>query len=361
MRRGVTQAAYRIVAGSVPNSDDCWDTGWVASGDSYGIAYAGSDLDARERVWWRVRVRDEAGNESPWSEAAFWETGLLSSDTVGATSEERSEWQARWISLPGLVADTEIAKAREWDGLVPAPHFRSVFECTGAVTRARLYVTARGVYEAHLNGDVVGDQTLDPGWTDYNHRIQYQAFDVTDVVRSGENALGAIVAPGWYAGYVGFGPQCRHYGATPQLLMELHIDYADGKAQVVTTGDGWRAGTGAIRYGDLLFGEHHDARRHPHGWDEPGFDDSSWHDVAVSAIGGVPIVASVSEPVRELDRITPVSVIAAPARHLDRRPRAEHRRTGRADRSWRGGHGDSPPPWRAAQPGRIALHREPAR
>src|SRR5699024_1640126 len=115
----------------------------------------------------------------------------------------------------------------------------------------RLYVTARGVYDAHLNGTTVGDHTLSPGWTDYHRRIQYQAFDVTDLVRDGENALGAIVAPGWHSGYVGFGPQCRHYGAAPELLMELHIDRADGSHEVIATGDGWRASTGATRYGDL--------------------------------------------------------------------------------------------------------------
>lgn len=312
-RRGLRQAAYRIIA--APSRDtvergkgERWDTGWVESRDSGQITYSGTPVSARERVWWAVRVRDDGGRESAWSEPAFWETGLIPRDWTSATGSERSEWQAKWVSLPGLVPDPEVAKAREWDGLVPAPHFRTRFESNGEVVRARLYVTAHGVYEAHLNGEVVGDHTLDPGWTDYNHRVQYQAFDVTGMVREGENVLGAIVAPGWYAGYVGFGPQCRHYGTTPQLLMQLHLDLADGSEQVITTDDDWRASTGAIRYGDLLFGEHVDARRHPAGWDKPGFADGDWQQVAAAGIGAVPIVSSVSEPVRELESIGPTSV-----------------------------------------------------
>ncbi|HYH10940.1 MAG TPA: family 78 glycoside hydrolase catalytic domain [Thermomicrobiales bacterium] len=312
-RRGVRQTAYRIVAGSsrehvARGVGDRWDSGWVVSRAPGQIAYEGSPVAARERVWWAVRVRDDAGTESTWSEPAFWETGLIPTDWTSATGSERSEWKASWVSLPGLVPAPEVAKAREWDGLVPAPYFRAVFATGGGIVRANLYVTARGVYEAHLNGEVVGDRTLDPGWTDYNRRIQYQAFDVTNTVRDGENVLGAIVAPGWYAGYVGFGPQCRHYGTTPQLLMQLHLELADGTENVITTGDAWRASIGAIRYGDLLLGEHVDARHHPAGWDAPGFDDRGWQPVAVAGIGAVPIVASVAEPVREQETISPVSV-----------------------------------------------------
>ncbi len=306
-RRGTTQTAYRIVASSYLRGDDRWDTGWVESRDTHGIRYEGAPVGACQLVWWQVKIRDNAGNESPW-ETAWWETGLIPSERLGATAEERSEWQARWISLPGLEADPEIEKPREWDGLVPAPHFRTSFDSTGEIVQARLYVTARGVYDAYMNGTRVGYTTLDPGWTDYTRRIQYRAFEVTNILREGENVLGAIVAPGWYAGYVAFGPQCRHYGATPELLMELHIDYDDGGERVIASGEGWRAATGAVRYGDLLFGEHIDARRHPAGWDMPGFDDSGWKNASASGVGSVPIVAAVAEPVRELDELAPVSV-----------------------------------------------------
>ena len=307
-RRGMKQLAYRIVASSSrelleQENGDCWDTGWVESRETIQIVYDGVLPGARQRVWWAVQVRDERGEQPSWSEAAFWETGLLSE-----THNDRSEWQATWISLPGLLPDQDIPKAQQWDGLTPSPYFRRAFKVNGDVARARLYVTARGVYEARLNGTVVGDHTLSPGWTDYHLRIQYQAFDVTDLVTSGENVIGAVVAPGWYAGYVGFGPQCRHYGTTPQLLMQLHVEYNDGSETLIATDDAWQASTGSVRYGDLLMGEHVDARREPSGWDAPGFDASDWQTASVSAIGPVPIVASIAEPVRALEEIRPVSV-----------------------------------------------------
>jgi alpha-L-rhamnosidase len=313
-RRDVTQRAFQILAGSsreavIRGLGDHWDSGWVASHETNQIPYAGQPVRARERVWWAVRSEDLEGNRSAWSEPVFWETGLLpDTDVIGTTASERSVWEARWIELQGLVADSELPVAQVWDGLVPVPHFRRVFRPAGKVGCARLYVTARGVYEASLNGDRVGDHTLDPGWTDYHRRITYQTFDVTDMIHDGENVLGAQVAPGWYAGYVAFGPQCRHYGTTPQLLMQLHLELEDGSEEVIATGEGWRASTGARRYGDLLFGEYIDARRHPDGWDQPGFDDREWRDAAVTAIGSVPIVASVSEPVRALDELAPVAL-----------------------------------------------------
>lgn len=313
--RGAVQAARRIVASSSAEllseqRGDLWDTGWVESRQTNQIEYEGAPVQARQRVWWAVQVEDGAGTRSPWSEPAFWETGLLPSTDLPAEmhGDERSEWEARWVSMPGLLPDPDIEKAQHWDGLVPAPHFRRAFESRNDLKRARLYVTARGVYEARLNGSRVGDHALAPGWTDYTRRIEYQTFDVTELIRSGENVVGAVIAPGWYAGYIGFGPQCRHYGSTPQLLMQLHLDYTDGTEEVIASSDDWQAGTGAVRYGDLFMGEHIDARRDPAGWDAPDFDAGAWTGVAVSAIGAVPIVSSMAEPVRALDEIRPVSI-----------------------------------------------------
>jgi len=312
-RRGTRQTTYRIVAAGSrePVSDgsgELWDSGWIESRDTNQVCYDGEPVAARQRIWWAVQVRDDAGAECV-SDPACWEMGLLpATDVDPSGAGERSEWQAKWISLPGLAPDRDIPKAQEWDGLVPAPYFRQSFDSDGNVERATLYVTSRGVYDAHLNGAIVGDHTLSPGWTDYHRRIQCQAFDVTDRIVAGENVIGAVVAPGWFSGYVGFGPQCRHYGDTPHLLMQLHIDLADGGEQVIGTDGAWRATTGAVRYGDLLMGEHIDARREPNGWSAPGFDASGWRQVAASAIGSVPIVASVAEPVRTMEVIRPVSI-----------------------------------------------------
>ncbi|MFD4948286.1 alpha-L-rhamnosidase [Streptomyces sp. NPDC058239] len=166
------------------------------------------------------------------------------------------------------------------------------------VSRARLYATALGLYEAHLNGRRVGCDQLAPGWTDYRKRVQYQTFDVTSSVRPGTNALAAYLAPGWYAGNVGmFG--AHQYGERPALLAQLEIEYADGTNERITSGPDWRAASGPIISADLQSGETYDARKETAGWTSPGYDDRSWLAVrgADNDVSGQ-IVAQVDGPVR---------------------------------------------------------------
>lgn len=302
-QRNQIQTAYRILAASDPKvlgSDrgDLWDTGRVESRDTSHIVYGGMPLGARQQVWWKVRSWDGEGQPSAWSKTATWELGPL----------KLVHWQGTWIEHPALAPDPTIPEARELDALLPASLFRRSFNVDRAVTRARLYATARGVYEPRLNGGRVGDQVLAPGWTDYNRRIQVQAFDVTAGITFGENVLAAEVGTGWYAGYVGWKHSCRHYGTVPQLLMQLHLDYVDGSSEVVATDAGWTASTGTVRYSDLLMGEYRDARLEQPGWDAPGFEAGDWMGVRTSNINAVPLVSDCSPPVRALEAIEPASI-----------------------------------------------------
>ncbi|XMN05068.1 alpha-L-rhamnosidase [Streptomyces griseobrunneus] len=143
------------------------------------------------------------------------------------------------------------------------------------VVRARLYSTALGVYEAHLNGKKVGTDSLAPGWTDYDKRVQYQTYDVTGLLKAGANALGVELAAGWYAGNVGmFGP--HQYGEIPSFLGQLEVTYRDGSTERVLSGPDWRAATGPVTLADLLTGENYDARLETAGWLRAGFDDRAW-------------------------------------------------------------------------------------
>ncbi len=167
--------------------------------------------------------------------------------------------------------------------LPPPPHLRTAFQAEKPIKRATLYATGLGIFDLYLNGHRVTDDTFNPGWTDYNKRVLYRAYDVTPLVQSGENALGAILADGWYSGYIGWGHLRDHYGKKPRFLGQLHVEYADGTTAEVATGPNWKAGTGAIRESDFLMGETVDARQAANGWDRPGFDDSSWKPVDVCA------------------------------------------------------------------------------
>lgn len=302
-QRDQRQRAYRIIVASEPamlddDNGDLWDTGRVESDETAQIAYEGTPLLVRQRAWWKVRSWNQDDAPSAWSEIGHWEAGLL----------KPAQWIGRWLSLPGLVPDDANPETAELDALVPAPLFRRVFTVTGEVASARLYATARGVYEPSLNGTAVGDQVLAPGWTDYTKRQQFQTYDVTSDLVNGENVLGGWVAPGWFCGYVGWQRQSRFYGTTPQLLMQLHVDYSDGRSEVIATDDAWRATTGPIRYADLLMGEYYDARRELRGWNTAGYDDRDWDSVAVSARNAVPFVSDPAQPIRTLETIAPIAV-----------------------------------------------------
>ncbi|MEV0095775.1 alpha-L-rhamnosidase [Streptomyces sp. NPDC050738] len=203
-----------------------------------------------------------------------------------------------------------------WGRLVAASfaanQLRREFRLPGKkVARARLYATALGLYETHINGRRVGRDQLAPGWTDYRKRVQYQTYDVTGLLRSGTNALGAYVAPGWYAGNVGmFGP--HQYGERPSFLAQLEIEYTDGTSERITSAKDWRAASGPIVSADLMSGETYDARKETAGWTSPGFDDRAWLPVRASD-NDVPaeIVAQIDGPVR-IAKELPVQKITQP-------------------------------------------------
>jgi len=172
---------------------------------------------------------------------------------------------------------------REALHLPVAQQFRKEFNAHGHVKRATLYATALGIYELHLNGQRVGDALFAPGWTDYRQRAYYQTYDVTPLVRAGTNVIGAWLADGWYAGYVGFGllrgfgPERLGrfmYGKTPAIMAQLEIEYANGTRSTLVTDNSWKGTTdGPVREADFLMGETYDARKECTGWSETGLSD----------------------------------------------------------------------------------------
>ena len=188
--RGVVQSAYQVlVADALQTLDadtgNCWDSGRVASGESIHQAYQGRPLTSGQRYYWKVRVWDRGRRPSPWSEPAFWEMGLLSS----------TDWVAHWI-------EPDIDRDRPWPS--PASMLRQTFRIEGDIRSARAYATSLGLYELWLNGRRVGDQLFTPGWTSYHKRLQYQTYDVTQLLRHGDNAVGAVLGDGWYRGRLGW-------------------------------------------------------------------------------------------------------------------------------------------------------------
>jgi alpha-L-rhamnosidase len=467
-RRGEHQSAYRVLVASSPDAlardvGDLWDSGRVASPQSYGIEYAGKPLASRTRCLWKARVWDRDEKATAWSAPARWSMGLLNredwqADWIGydaayQTSEEKlkedrllSTRDLSWIHLPAtrgksgvfefslrkqinLPADRKLRRAvlvlyahnlclawvnqtpvgrsawwektarldvtaqlhpgdnvvaltventdfyppavigqlvlqyesgddmkhpvnttwrlfqkppSGWDKLgydddrwgapdvltgtpwgtpslndidrLPAPYLRGNFKIEKPIRHAEIYVTALGCYELHLNGQRVGQDELTPGWTDFRKRVQYQTYDVTYLVKPGANAIGAILGDGWFASDLAFVGRRKFYGGDPRLSVQLVVELADGSLQTVASNGDWKAATGPIRHADLLLGCEYDARLQMDGWDQPGFDDSSWKTVDVnSGPSGVVLQAASAEALRRHEELTALAVKKSPS------------------------------------------------
>lgn len=164
--------------------------------------------------------------------------------------------------------------------LPPPPLLRKAFRVEKPVRRATLFATALGLYRFSLNGERIGRDEFTPGWTDYQKRVYYNTYDVTPLVKEGDNVLGALLGDGWYAGCIAFTGRRNWYGGFPRLRAQLEIDLADGSRQTVATDGSWKAAYGPVLHADLLMGCAIDARRELPGWDRPGFDDAAWKPVA---------------------------------------------------------------------------------
>ncbi|MEV0354894.1 family 78 glycoside hydrolase catalytic domain [Nocardia sp. NPDC050697] len=182
-----------------------------------------------------------------------------------------------------------------------------------AITRARVYATAHGLFELELNGRRVGDHELAPGWTAYESRLRYHTFDVTGLLRSGANAIGVRLADGWWRGHLGWDGRSALYGSDLAALVQLEIEYGDGDRAVIGSGPDWRAGTGPILTSDLYNGEHFDARLDAPGWSSPGFDDSGWLPVEAETFDTTVLVAPDGPPVRCVETVPVAEVLTTPS------------------------------------------------
>jgi alpha-L-rhamnosidase len=279
--RGERQSAYRIVvrrtSGTRPTT--VWDTGVVKSADTSQIEYRGKQPESCARYQWKVRVWDARGAASAWSAEASWTMGPGGPGwAVARAGHHPPGPAATWIGAPlGDTWDEQTAQ--------PSPMLRRVFTLKTGVRRAVVWASALGLYELHLNGSRVGSQELAPEWTDYRKRAQYQGYDVTALLRPGDNALGAILAPGWYAGQIGLANHFMvlrrgHYGRQLRMAAWLHVELDDGTTETVLSDPSWKVTTeGPLRASDLQGGETYDARREMAGWDTPVFDDTAWKPV----------------------------------------------------------------------------------
>lgn len=302
-RRGVYQTARRVCVASsaqllAAGKADLWDSGRVEDDRTTHIVYEGVPLESRMVCHWQVQVWDEQGT-SIVSEPALWTMGLL----------KDKDWQADWIAAaPDYLNHAEHAIKPTLTEPGTPPWFRKVFAAEGTVRKVTLYASARGLLELYLNGRCIGEDIFVPEWTDYDKRIQYRTYDVTERIRAGKNVLGAVLGDGWYSGYVGWQETRGRYGLENSLLVQLEITKTDGSTQIIPSDDSWKCAAGPILSSDFMMGETYDARCQLAGWDQPDYEDQAWSAVRTVTPPAVPLVAQRSEPVQIIETIEPVSV-----------------------------------------------------
>jgi len=258
-RRGAAQTAYRILVATSPgllaeDTGDMWDSGKVNSGESVFVSYGGKSLEPGGSYFWKVKIWDQEGAETRWSEEASWEMGINS----------LNDWKASWIEHSFEKPGRSVYMRKEI--LLPEKE----------VVKARLFVTGLGNYLFSINGGKVGNDLLTPGWTDYRKRVEYRVYRVEESLQPGKNVLGALLGNMWWSGGVGWKGGVKYSEGPLKLLASLQVTFADGSTAVYATDTTWKWHVSPIVSDHIYHGETYDANLEIPGWDEPGFDDSGW-------------------------------------------------------------------------------------
>ncbi len=285
-QRGVLQTAYRIlvsdnIANINQNVGDVWDTKKEDKSSSTHIRYAGKALQANKTYYWKVMVWDNKNNISHWSKTAVWQMGLLS----------KKDWKnARWITYSTLPDSLRIVPGEEGKGKKKRPPLNDVlplvrkqFVVKKTLEKATVFISGLGQFEMHLNGVKVGDQFLDPTWTEYKKEAMYVTFDVTKQLKPGENAIGVMLGNGFY-----FITRDRRYRKLtnaygfPKMICRLVLEYKDGSTENIVSDASWKTHKGPITYTSIYGGEDYNANLEQTGWDKAPFNDKNWKPVQIT-------------------------------------------------------------------------------
>ena len=276
IQRNVTQKAYSIQVKE--GSQIVWNSGKVSSNQSIFVPYAGATLKSNQAYQVAVQVWDQSGKASVVFKSTFATAFLNSSD-----------WKAKWISS-GIAADTV-------DGRIPL--FKKSFVASKKVKQARLFITARGLYEASINGKRIGDAYLTPGWTSYNKHLQYQVYDLTTDINKGQNELNVLVGSGWFRTRIAWENNKNFYGAQTALLSQLEITYADGSTETIASDASWKVSLSSIVASEIYDGEKQDLRIKP-ALGTPAVETSASFDV---------LRAQINEPIRKQEQVAVKKVL----------------------------------------------------
>jgi alpha-L-rhamnosidase len=310
-QRDVLQLAYHILVSDdasalAKNTGNVWDSKKTVSGKSLQVSYKGRTLAAGKTYYWKVKVWDNKGNASAWTSPASWQMGLLTA----------SDWKnAKWVGyekMPdSLVAALPLdTKKDKPSGINIQPLLRKDFSIAKPVKKATMYISGLGHFELRLNGGKIGDHFLDPGWTKYDKEALYVAFDLTDQLKNGKNALSVMLGNGFY--YIppvkGRYKKLRSSFGYPKMICRLAIEYKDGSTASIISDESWKTAPSPITFSSIYGGEDYDASLEQKGWDRAGFNAGQWKN-AVS-VAGPALRSQKAEPLKIFDQFDPKAVKA---------------------------------------------------
>lgn len=326
-KRAMRQTAYElIVASSVEtlnsNKGDLWNSGKVLFDKMGQIEYKGKPLQSSQQCWWKVKVWDEKGVESTWSEPAKWTMGLLNA----------SDWEAKWISATGAEKYAHQYKSAKsdfnlWRDLAefrqfsPKPEYinyssmllRKEFNAAPKLKRAVVHVSGLGQYELFINGSKIGDYILTPGWSYYPKTVLYDTYDVTLQIKTGDNAIGLILGNSVYniqpdsVRYVKF---LGSYGPL-KAIVQMRLEYEDGSVKTIGTDKSWQVAPGPVTYSNFFGGEDFDARLMPKGWSQSSFKTDGRWSAAIECNGpggGLKGLSCAASPIKAIETLTPIKI-----------------------------------------------------
>ena len=292
--QGFKQKQFRIQVASSPElleqgKADIWTSKKIKSGQAL-TAYEGTPLASHTRYYWNVQVWDNHNNRLADSPVAWFETAKMN----------KSDWKAKWIT------DDKDKDFRA------APIFRKTFTADKDIQSARAYVTGAGYYELYLNGDKVGNNLLDPGYTAFDKRVLYSTYDVTSQLQKGENTVAAMLGNGWYnvQSVAVWDFEKARWRNRPRMICELRIQYTDGSESVIVSDETWKTSLGAVTFNNIYSGDIYDATAEQPGWNKNGFDDSGWGFAQITECPAPVMQAQTMPAIRVEREVKPKSIKA---------------------------------------------------
>ncbi|MDD3108880.1 MAG: family 78 glycoside hydrolase catalytic domain, partial [Alistipes sp.] len=312
---GAAQSAWQIRVATTKellenDQPDLWDSKRMKDNRSTLITYGGKALPSGTTCWWQVRVWDQKGKLSAWSEPACWTMGMLSPE----------DWKCKWIGAPWQ--DENSLEKSGQDTPPAAPLLRKSFQIQKEIASAHFFGTGLGYFELYLNGEKVSDDVLVPAQTNYSkrpglqdhgipvednfreYRVMYLGYDVTSLLHQGDNVVGAILGNGFFNAKIHW---VMAYGS-PRFFGQILVRYKDGSQEIIGSDESWKASKSAIVSDMVYAGEHYDARQEQKGWSTPGFKDAGWQPVALRQAPTGILVAQNTPTDRVMEVLPPVTI-----------------------------------------------------